>query len=177
MTVRNGLVERTEKEYSILEDYESPSEKDEVGPFAERGTVTGGLDPDSVRAMEHAVRYYDEIRSMSTDTQHIATNTGLAKARIDMIKRYLFTDYHDLGGDTPQRFDSSFEIAQSWQRLMDGKNIQPHDLTLLKHEEMEMRLVNEGMTQAQAHLAASKVYNYSKEVDEYYGNTKKHKER
>ncbi len=73
-----------------------------------------------------------------------------------------------MGGELPCRFDSSYEIAQSWQRMIDGKNIQNHDLLLLRHEEAEMQLVRDGLTQAQAHILASKQFNYAKAVDEYY---------
>ena len=172
IAARNGLAERADEEYNETKRSVSA---DSTEPLTDRRLVSGGIDPESVRAQEHADRFYDEIRHMSTDALHIATNTGFAEDRVVMIKRYLFTDYHDLGGERLQRFDSSFEIAQSWQRLLDGKNIQPHDITLLKHEEMEMRLVNAGLTQAQAHLAASKVYNYAKEAENYYDNTAKHK--
>ena len=51
-------------------------------------------------------------------------------------------------GDVEQRFDVSFEIAESWRRLaFDSDNIKLHDLTLLHHALMEMRLVNEGLEQ------------------------------
>ena len=172
IAARNGLAERADEEYNETKRSVSA---DSTEPLTDRRLVSGGIDPESVRAQEHADRFYDEIRHMSTDALHIATNTGFAEDRVVMIKRYLFTDYHDLGGERLQRFDSSFEIAQSWQRLLDGKNIQPHDITLLKHEEMEMRLVNAGLTQAQAHLAASKAYNYAKAAENYYDNTAKHK--
>ena len=112
---------------------------------------------------------------MKTDVSHIADNTGFSYQRIDAIKHFLFLDEHDLGREVPARFDSGFEIAQSWQRLIEGKNIQPHDITLLHHEELEMRLMNEGMTQAQAHTIASKQFDYPTEVREFYGKSQKHR--
>jgi len=57
-------------------------------------------------------------------------------------------------------FDASFHIAQSWQRLIDGKEIKEQDIILLKHELMEMELVKTGMPQNQAHINATKIYNY-----------------
>lgn len=50
----------------------------------------------------------------------------------------------------------------------DPDNIQHHDLTLLEHELMEMRLVNEGLTQHEAHLIASRKYNYALECFDFY---------
>ena len=77
-------------------------------------------------------------------------------------------DVHGLG-DVEQRFDASFEIAESWRRLaFDPDNIKPHDLTLLNHELMEMRLVNEGLEQDEAHSITSRKYNYALECFEFY---------
>lgn len=49
------------------------------------------------------------------------------------------TDYHILG-DSYKRFDPHISIAQSWQRLSDkNMEIQKHDITLIKHELMELK--------------------------------------
>ena len=41
-----------------------------------------------------------------------------------------------------KRFDASFEIAESWQRLADMQEyVQPHDKLLIPHELMEMDLI------------------------------------
>lgn len=66
-------------------------------------------------------------------------------------------------------------MAQTWQRLIDDRDIQQHDLTLLKHEEMERRLISQGYSQDEAHILASKEYNYAKEAAEFYGKIKKYK--
>lgn len=58
---------------------------------------------------------------------------------------------------------------------MDGKNILPHDMTLLRHEELESSLVSNGMSQLDAHIAASQKYNYGKEATEYYASLKKYR--
>ena len=49
--------------------------------------------------------------------------------------------------------------------------------TLLKHELMEMELVNNGMSQRQAHNYAENQYNYGKESNEYYDRLKKYNKR
>ena len=77
-------------------------------------------------------------------------------------------DVHRLD-DVEQRFDASFEIAESWRRLaFDSDNIKPHDLILLHHELMEMRLVNEGLEQDEAHVITSRKYNYALECFKFY---------
>lgn len=134
------------------------------------GAIT---DPLSKRAQKHADMYYEEIRKRTTDAQAIAKNTNYTVKEISKIKNYLFYEQHDLE-DGYRRFDPSFEIATSWQRLIDNK-ILPHDLTLLKHELMEMELVSNGMTQNSAHNFAEHRYNYGKESNEYYDKIRKHR--
>lgn len=101
---------------------------------------------------------------MTSDVNRIARNTGVPVKDIIKIKNYLFMDMHDLLGGH-RYFDASFHIAQSWQRLMykDGKDIKPHDMTLIKHELYEMGLVESGIPQDDAHNATSKIYDYKKE--------------
>ena len=139
--------------------------------------LSGALDPISKAAGKHAEQYYESVRKMTTDAERIANNTGFSLADIERIKSYVFTEEHDLGEEKPMRFSPSYEMAESWQRLIDGKNIQPHDITLIQHELMESKLVEDGMPQDKAHIITSGVYNYSEEVREYYGKTKKRKSR
>lgn len=59
-------------------------------------------------------------------------------------------------------------MAQSFQRLKDGKNIQKHDLTMLRHERMEYDYMNkEKMSYNEAHAKTILCYNYEKELIEY----------
>jgi len=52
-------------------------------------------------------------------------------------------------------------MAQSWQRLING-NFEEKDIVLLKHEYAELRYMEKGYTQNEAHIKASKKYNYAK---------------
>lgn len=131
------------------------------------GATSGALNPDSDRANKHAEQYYESVRKMQTDVKHIAENTGYSEDTIQSIKDFIFNEKHDLG-DRYDYFDPDYKMAQSWQRLIDGKNILPHDLTLIKHEEMEKELMSRGYSQAEAHLITTKKYNYEKEAREYY---------
>ena len=137
------------------------------------GAITGGItDTNSTQALKHAAMYYEEIRKNHADVKKIAENTEFTYDQVMLVKNYLFLDVHDLG-DGVHRFDESFEISESWRRLaFDPKHIQPHDITLLNHELMEMRLVNEGLTQDEAHTIKSRKYDYSKESAAYYEEMK-----
>lgn len=145
------------------------------GADAGSDNVSGALNPDSKRAQEHADRYYESVRQMKNDHERIAANTEFSAEEVKQVKSFIFLEKHDLGGSEQEYFYPSYEMAQSWQRLIDGKNIQPHDLTLLRHEIMERKLMEQGYSQSEAHRAAEKQYNYSKESREYYAKADKHK--
>ena len=131
-------------------------------------------DPESEEAQAFADNYYPQIRLMQNDVRKIAENTGFSETDIRRIKNYLFVDksYYDEKLEVWQRFYPDCAIAQSWQRLKDNANIQPHDITLLKHELEEMRIKSENpyMTHDEAHILASQKYNYGKEARAYYDN-------
>lgn len=149
-------------------------DKSGKGGIMNLGAISGALNPFSKDAKKHAAQYYESVRHMNTDVARISENTGISEAEIAKIKKHVFLEKHDLGGDEPEYFYPNYEMAQSWQRLIDGKNIQKHDVTLLRHEAMERELMDKGYSQAEAHRLAEEKYNYSKESDEYYAETNKH---
>lgn len=136
-------------------------------------------DLNSAEADEFAEMYYEEIRHFSTDSKKIADNLGKEESDIRKIKAYLFEDDSLIDPDTGEsrQFDPDCAIAQSWQRLMNGKDIKPHDKTLIEHELLEMKIKQENpdIDHVKAHELASEKYNYPKKALEYYGNLKKHK--
>ena len=147
----------------------------------DRGILISGAritDTFSEEALQFAELYYAEIRSFSTDAKRIAQNLGKSEEDVRKIKAYLFEDksLYDPDIDEWRRFDPDCAIAQSWQRLMIGKDIKPHDRTLIEHElyEMELKKNNPGMSHEEAHVRASKKYDYRKEAADYYDSLKKH---
>lgn len=136
-------------------------------------------DLNNAEADEFAEMYYEEIRHFSTDSKKIADNLGKEESDIRKIKAYLFEEDSLIDPDTGEsrQFDPDCAIAQSWQRLMNGKDIKLHDKTLIEHELLEMKIKQEnpGIDHVKAHELASEKYNYPKEALEYYGNLKKHK--
>lgn len=59
------------------------------------------------------------------------------------------------------RFYPSYHMAQSWQRLIDGRNIQSRDIVLLNHEFLESVVEADGLNAQEAHTIAEAIYNYS----------------
>ena len=131
-------------------------------------TVSGARNPYSKKAEKHAISYYDSVRAT------ISQNTGLKESVIRKIKNYIFFDEHDIGNGQFERFAPDYMMAESWKRLIDGKQ-KPHDITLLKHELLEESLVKQGYTQSEAHLLASEKFNYSKEAKQFYDSITKYK--
>lgn len=135
-----------------------------------KGGISGGItDPYSDEALDHAEMYYESLRKRKpTEVGVIAERTPFTSEQILLIRNYLFINEHELD-DGFRRFDCSFEIAQSWQRLSDvNMTIEPHDLTLIEHELLEIRLVQDGLSQREAHERATARYNYTEECFNYY---------
>ena len=138
------------------------------------GAVSGARNPYGKAADKQAERYYGLVRSMTTDVKKIAKTTGYSEQEIQNIKDYIFIDEHDLGDRGVRRFDADYMMGESWRRLMEGSPEQ-HDLTMIHHEIMEKRLMQEGLSQNEAHIRASAKYNYAKEANEFYDKIKKFK--
>jgi hypothetical protein len=117
------------------------------------------------RRNNHAERYYAEIRKRSSDVSSIAKNTGFSIEEIQAVKNHVFYNYYDLGDDDPERFDPDYDMSVSWQRLIEGSNIQEMDLVLLRHELMEYRLMSgQGLSYREAHDITEITYNYKKYI-------------
>lgn len=127
------------------------------------GAVSGALNPMSKQAEQHAVLYYESVRHMKTDTLKISKSTGISKEKLDKIKNHVFVNEHELL-DGKRRFDPDYEIAQSWQRLING-DYKEQDIVLLKHEYAELRYMEKGFSQNEAHIKASRKYNFAKYVE------------
>lgn len=160
------VMEVLDREYRI--------EKDMGSDIIKSGAISGARNPYGEAAKEHARKYYGLVRSMTTDVQKIAETTGFPEIEIQRIKNYVFMEKHDLGGEEPEFFEPDFMMAESWRRLQAGTP-EPHDITLLHHERMERELMQQGMSQEEAHIITTKKYNYGKEAAEFYDKIKKYR--
>lgn len=133
------------------------------------GAISGAItDPYSIEATEFAEKFYGQIRSTNGDIQRIADNTEFTVEQIAMVKNFLFIDEHILETGI-ERFMPDCGIAHSWQRLAYmPDDIKPHDITLIKHELMEIGLINKGYSQQEAHDITEQKYNYQQECYDYY---------
>jgi len=135
--------------------------------FSKSGAFAGALDPDSPEANLHSVRYYAGIRKRKDDIAAIARNTGWTERAIAQIKEHIFFSLHDLGGPEPERFDPDYHMAVSWPRLIQGREIRPQDIVLLKHEYLELTLMKrKGLSYRAAHDLANEKHNYAQAIQE-----------
>ena len=137
---------------------------------ASRGALSDANDPDMSARYSHAESYYEEVRNRSRDAEigAVSGNSGFSTSDIETIYRHVFLDEHDLA-DGHRRFYPDYDMAQSWQRLRDGHDIQRHDLTLLHHELEESRLMADGISYEDAHAEVVRMgYDYDKEAREWH---------
>ena len=135
------------------------------------GGISGALndenDPTFQKRKEHAQRYYDEVRKRNAENEisTISKNSNLSENTVRMAYEHIFINKHELE-EGYMRFFPDFDMAQSWQRLREGTNIQKHDITLLQHEALEASYMKQGHSYSKAHVKTCEMgYNYQKELE------------
>ena len=129
-----------------------------------RMKISGALDPYSEEADIHAVKYYEAVRKMKNDYKTIAKRTGFSEQYVKEVKEHLFMKKHKLN-NCVDYFYPDYDIAQSWQRLLDvNRELKEQDILLLQHEHAELEYMKKGLSQEEAHLIASKEYNFQEVV-------------
>ena len=142
---------------------------DIINSGAVKGALTDKNDPLYVKRDAHAIKYYESVRrsKKSNIVKSIANNTGISEKSINKVYDHVFIKEHELYGGK-RRFDPDYDMAESFRRLREGKNIQEHDLIMLKHERLEYELMNKKhMSYQEAHRLAEKKYNYQKALTEF----------
>ncbi len=142
---------------------------DIINSGAVKGALTDKNDPLYVKRDAHAIKYYESVRrsKKSNIVKTIANNTGISEKSINKVYDHVFIKEHELYGGK-RRFDPDYDMAESFRRLREGKNIQEHDLIMLKHERLEYELMNKKhMSYQEAHCLAEKKYNYQKALTEF----------
>ena len=69
---------------------------------------------------------------------------------------------------TIRKFDADYDMAESFRRILEGKNIKPHDIIMLNHENLELNLMKKyKMVYEDAHDLTDRKHNYKKALDEF----------
>lgn len=133
------------------------------------GALSDKNDPDGSRRQKHAQLFYSARRNSKKEpfVRRIAENSGMNEISISKIFDHIFIEKHEIYGEL-RNFDSSYDMAESFRRLYEGKNILPHDLILLKHERLELELMKRyGYSQSEAHILSSTKHNYAEALNKY----------
>lgn len=166
----NMKYEEWEKGF-VLEKNAKP---DIMKPGAVSGALTDKNDPLYVKREKHAQSYYQAVRNSkkSVIIKTISNNTGMSEKYISKVYDHVFMNEYDLYGGS-KRFDPDYDMAESFRRLREGRDIQDHDVVLLRHEHLEYGLMNKlGMPYDEAHRLAESKYNYREALDEFKKNRK-----
>lgn len=143
-----------------------------VPDHRDSGALNSKNDPLGKLRNGHAERYYEEVRNRdrSIEIESVSSHSGFSVDDVEAVFRHVFFEDHDLADDR-HRFAPDYEMAQSWQRLRDGRDVKAHDLTMLHHELEESKLMAQGMPYVEAHDRVNDMgYNYQAEVAEWRGN-------
>ena len=150
-TFKTGRKSLIEKNPTVVGKYPTGALNDTNDPFG------------SKRAL-HAKKYYEAVRSRNKEIEinKIANNTGYRSQDIEKIYNHIFIDEHIFADGRKERFYPDYNMANSWARLREGKNIQKKDLVLLDHEMFELSLMKlYNYVYERAHKEAEKLYNYA----------------
>lgn len=187
-----GLPEQRERIYADLRGRVAPSKRTyekwqaeqaikRMDKAAKSGIIKSGAgygalndknDPLHIRRDRHAEMYYETVRnSQKTDiVRTISKNTGMSEAAVSKVYDHVFINEHELY-DGCRRFDPDYDMAESFRRLREGKDIQNHDLILLKHEHLEYNLMKKfNLSYDEAHSLAESKYNYSEALKIFKGS-------
>lgn len=137
------------------------------------GAITGAYnnknDPEGIKRKAHAEKYYSSMRNSNKEdiVSTIAKNANVDAKSVSKMYDHLLINKYDLAKGHAT-FDEDYDIAESLQRLREGKNVQAHDLLLIKHEALEYDLMNkQGLTYTEAHEIANKSFNYQAALDKW----------
>ena len=144
---------------------------DTIKTGAKSGALTSKNDPDFKKRDSFAEMYYREVlgRKREYEIKAVAKNSGFSTEDIDKVFSHVFEKKHLFADGTIHKFSPDYDMAQSWVRLREGKNIQEHDIILLNHELMEANIMGKGtdIPYEPAHEKAQKQYNYAEALKKY----------
>ena len=126
------------------------------------GSYNDNNDPYWIKRDAHAKLYYEELKNNGKKVfvDKISKNTGFSKRFISEVYDHVFVEKHYLD-DGYKVFDSSYEMAKSFQRLKEG-NYTYADIVLLRHEHLERAVEKRyNLKYRDAHKLAESKYNYN----------------
>lgn len=133
------------------------------------GALNNKNDPLGKKREKHAERYYEEIRNRKPKyvISRLAKGAGISEETAKEVYEHIFVNEYMING-VKKRFDPDYDMAESFRRLLEGKNIKPHDKIMIQHEELELNLMKGyNMPYKQAHEKADESHNYAKALSAF----------
>ncbi len=150
---------------------ENSADSDTIKAGVKSGALTSKNDPDFKRRDSFAEMYYRQVlgRKREYEIRAVAKNSGFSTEDIDKVFSHVFEKKHLFADGTIHKFSPDYDMAQSWIRLREGKNIQEHDIILLNHELMEANIMGKGtdIPYEPVHEEVQKQYNYAEALKKY----------
>lgn len=110
----------------------------------------------------HAERYYEEVRNRKdyADALNIVKNENvpLTVEEVEAVRHHVFIDKHQLETGY-ERFAPDKYQSDAWQRLV-ARQGTDEDVVFLQHEKEEHDLMEQGLSQREAHEKADEKYNW-----------------
>ncbi len=135
-----------------------------------KGALNDANDPFGQKREKHAASYYEEIRNRKPTyvVSRIAKNANISKKSAQNIYEHVFINKHAFKDGEVRHFDPDYDMAESFRRILEGKNIKPHDIVMIKHENLELNLMKKyNLLYEDAHEITNKKYNYQYALDEF----------
>lgn len=135
---------------------------------SEKGALNNRNDPDHTRRRGFADSYYREIvnRDRKTVIGKIARAANINYSQAERAFNHVFIEKHELY-DGYRTFDPDYDMAQSFQRIIDTGDVQFHDIVLVRHECLESEYMEDGLSYGEAHDKAEELYNYVIALNEW----------
>ena len=146
------------------------------GQELKSGALNAKNDPLGRKREAHAKRYYEELtnRKPYTVINKIEKNGNISKKSAKNIFNHVFVESHRFADGSTHMFDPDYDMAESFRRILDGKDIKSHDIILLKHENLELNLMKKyNLVYEDAHNLAVRKYDYEKALDEFLKEVEK----
>lgn len=131
------------------------------------GALNNLNDPYQEKRDNHAIIYYQSVRKRNKNIEidKISKNTNLNKNLVKTAYEHLFENKYRLNNGI-NNFYPDYNIAVSWQRLREGKNIKERDLILLRHEALEHYLMNKyNYNYREAHEIVERKYDFASYIE------------
>lgn len=136
--------------------------------------ITGALnkknDPLGRKMRAHSELYYEEMRNRKQGyiIKKMSKNANISENAAKDIYQHIFIKEHIFQDGSVKRFDPDYHMAESFRRILEGKDIKPHDIVMLKHEKLELSLMKKyNMVYEEAHSLAETKYSYNKALNDF----------